>query len=163
MRWSERLNAVPYTEWTIGASTALDHWIARQVLKVSELTWQSTLEAYDTYHLNIGRDIVACREAIFPETIVHATNRMQEMEDLDAFEEMKSGAALETKPVDEDQNLFGIETSTDPSSSSLGGDTNETRSIEDLLQRLGGLRSPDAVEEPLIRERARADHADGER
>ena len=147
MRWSERLNAVPYKEWTIGASTALDHWIARQVLKLSELTWQSTLEAYDTHHLNIGRDIVACREAIFPETMVHV-NRMQQELDEEAFDDMKSSAALEeAKVVDDDQNLFGIETSSTPS---LMGDINETRSIEDLLQRLGGLRSPDEVTEPLI-------------
>jgi hypothetical protein len=147
MRWSERLNAVPYAEWTIGASTALDHWIARQVLKLSELTWQSTLEGYDAHHLNIGRDIVACREAIFPETIVHA-NRMQQEMDSEAFDDMKSSTALEEeKVVDEDQNLFGVETSSKPS---LMGDFNETRSIEDLLQRLGGLRSPDAAVEPLI-------------
>jgi hypothetical protein len=152
MRWSERLNAVPYAEWTIGASTALDHWIARQVLKVSEVTWQSTLESYDTYHLNIGRDIVACREAIFPETIVHA-NRMQQEMDKEAFDDMKASAEdalqqeAEKEAVDKDQNLFGIETSSAPS---LMGDTNEARSIEDLLQRLGGLRAPDAVVEPLI-------------
>ena len=36
MGWSERLQTVPYQEWTIGASTALDHWIAKNILDLSE-------------------------------------------------------------------------------------------------------------------------------
>ena len=38
--WSQRLKAVPYREWTIGASTALDHWIARVILELEEDVWQ---------------------------------------------------------------------------------------------------------------------------
>lgn len=42
--WSARLRSIPYSRWTIGASTALDHWIAREVLQMEELTWQMVLE-----------------------------------------------------------------------------------------------------------------------
>mmetsp|Transcript_37386 Transcript_37386/g.77553 ORF Transcript_37386/g.77553 Transcript_37386/m.77553 type:complete len:641 (-) Transcript_37386:68-1990(-) len=70
MRWSVRLKEVPYREWTIGASTALDHWIARQVLQMSEETWATLLEGNDADLLPLGRAIVQTREALFPETLV---------------------------------------------------------------------------------------------
>jgi hypothetical protein len=119
MRWSERLQAVPYTEWTVGASTALDHWIARQVLGLSEETWQSALEGDDPALLSVGRDIVACREALFPETIL-ADTMSAEARAAD-FMEDNDGVAVETEHE------------------------KETRSIEDLLQALGGLKAPDAA------------------
>jgi len=71
IRWSERLQSVPYVQWTVGASTALDHWIARQVLGVSEETWQSLLEGdvgNDPHLLSMGREIIVLRETLFPET-----------------------------------------------------------------------------------------------
>ena len=68
MIWSERLKKVPYESWTIGASVALDHWIARQMLGLSEDTWQALLDGEDPDLLSRGRDIVALREAVFPET-----------------------------------------------------------------------------------------------
>ena len=68
MRWSERLAAVPYSEWTVGASTTLDHWVARKVLLISEETWLSLLEGTDPSLLEQGREIVAIRETLFPET-----------------------------------------------------------------------------------------------
>ena len=153
MRWSERLQAVPYAEWTIGAATALDHWIARQVLQLSELTWQATLEGDNnnaaTYYLSLGRDIVACREAIFPETKIHLPSRRMEEEEATDLEDQWSSVAGDTAEnvVDDDPNLFGMETTKSPPSSLEK--VNETRSIEDLLQRLGGLRSPDAISEPF--------------
>lgn len=138
MHWSERLAAVPYMEWTIGASTALDHWIARQVLQVSEETWQTALQGDDPDILAIGRDIVACREALFPETILkreqaeamRASLAAEEYEasvaadDDDAEEEAASGN------LDEDEGGFAF--------------PKETKSIEELLQKLGGLRGPDS-------------------
>ena len=27
--WTQRLQAIPYRQWTVGATTALDHWIAK--------------------------------------------------------------------------------------------------------------------------------------
>ncbi|KAL3826892.1 hypothetical protein ACHAXA_000860 [Cyclostephanos tholiformis] len=91
--WSARLSSIPYARWTIGASTALDHWIAREVLQMSEETWQLVLEGggTDAYHvanskgINVDtlpggesrrglldrmRDIVVVRGALFPETLV---------------------------------------------------------------------------------------------
>jgi hypothetical protein len=84
--WSSRLQSIPYSRWTIGASTALDHWIAREVLQMEESTWQQVLEgggtdAYvDGMDTLVGgeskrglmdrmRDIVTVRGALFPETL----------------------------------------------------------------------------------------------
>ncbi|KAL7534722.1 hypothetical protein ACHAXR_006819 [Thalassiosira sp. AJA248-18] len=84
--WSSRLASIPYSRWTIGASTALDHWIAREVLQMDELTWQQVLEGggTDAYNEAIDslpggeskrglmdrmRDIVLVRGALFPETL----------------------------------------------------------------------------------------------
>jgi hypothetical protein len=136
MRWSERLNAVPYGEWTIGASTALDHWVARQVLNVSEETWQCTLEGYDPSLLSIGRDIIACREALFPETIIHAS-RVQEELDAAAQEEAAATSILSSDATDEN----AIETDV---SDNAATEDKEAQTIEDLLRRLGGLRAHDA-------------------
>ena len=91
--WSSRLSSVPYARWTIGASTALDHWIAREVLRMTEQAWQRVLEGggTDAYQVANGkggdsdtlpggesrrglldrmRDIVVVRGALFPETLV---------------------------------------------------------------------------------------------
>lgn len=84
--WSARLASIPYSRWTIGASTALDHWIAREVLRMDEETWQLVLEGggTDAYVegmdvlpggesrrglLDRMRDIVLVRGALFPETL----------------------------------------------------------------------------------------------
>jgi hypothetical protein len=67
--WAQRLSAVPYIHWTVGASVALDHWIAKRVLGLSEETWLSLLEGEDPSLISRGRDIVAARHALFPETI----------------------------------------------------------------------------------------------
>lgn len=84
--WSSRLASIPYSRWTIGASTALDHWIAREVLQMEENTWQQVLEGggTDAYVEGVDalpggetkrglmdrmRDIVTVRGALFPETL----------------------------------------------------------------------------------------------
>ena len=84
--WSSRLQSIPYSRWTIGAATALDHWIAREVLQMDENTWQLVLagggtdayvEGMDTLpggETKMGlrdrmRDIVTVRGALFPETL----------------------------------------------------------------------------------------------
>lgn len=83
--WSTRLQSIPYSRWTIGASTALDHWIAREVLRMEEMAWQQVLEGggTDAYVIDGDmlqggeskrglmdrmRDIVLVRGALFPET-----------------------------------------------------------------------------------------------
>lgn len=85
--WSARLRSIPYSKWTIGATTALDHWIAREVLGMDENTWSLILEGggADVSKLNVlpggetrggiadrMRDIVVTRESLFPETVVDA-------------------------------------------------------------------------------------------
>jgi hypothetical protein len=82
--WSARLQSIPYHRWTIGATTALDHWIAREVLGMDENTWNLILEGggADVSKLNVlpggetkggvkdrMRDVVVTREALFPETV----------------------------------------------------------------------------------------------
>jgi len=83
--WAARLRSIPYSQWSIGAATALDHWIAREVLNMDENTWSLILEGggADVSKLNVlnggetrggvldrMRDVVMTREALFPETIV---------------------------------------------------------------------------------------------
>lgn len=75
--------AISYKEWTIGASTALDHWIARQVLGVSEETWLALLEGDDPLLLATGRNIVAVREALFPETQLEPQQLQPQEHDLE--------------------------------------------------------------------------------
>lgn len=68
--WTHRLQAVPYRQWTVGASTALDHWIAKRVLGMSEETWLELLEGDSPHLMGRGRDIVMARHALFPETLL---------------------------------------------------------------------------------------------
>ena len=86
--WSARLRSIPYHRWNIGATTALDHWIAREVLGMDENTWSLILEGggADVSKLNIlnggesrgglidrMRHVVVTRESLFPETVAGAT------------------------------------------------------------------------------------------
>jgi hypothetical protein len=86
--WSKRLAAVPYNRWTVGAAAALDHWIAVDVLGLSEESWDKILAGDDGEDdevmmgrgkggtgIGIGsaaraKDVVAVRMALFPETVV---------------------------------------------------------------------------------------------
>jgi hypothetical protein len=68
--WTQRLRAVPYRQWTVGASVALDHWIAKRVLGLSEETWLALVEGDSPELMGRGRDIVMARHALFPETIL---------------------------------------------------------------------------------------------
>ena len=97
--WSKRLGAVPYKEWTIGATVALDHWIARSVLELDEDTWQELLEGENASLLAHGRDILTVRQSLFPETILdgHEEEHMRIMEDAGDMDEDSS----EDKSIDE--------------------------------------------------------------
>eukprot|EP00563_Minutocellus_polymorphus_P015850 CAMPEP_0181048272 /NCGR_PEP_ID=MMETSP1070-20121207/15345_1 /TAXON_ID=265543 /ORGANISM="Minutocellus polymorphus, Strain NH13" /LENGTH=681 /DNA_ID=CAMNT_0023127041 /DNA_START=179 /DNA_END=2224 /DNA_ORIENTATION=+ len=86
--WSKRLAAVPYNRWTVGAAAALDHWIAVDVLGLSEESWDKILAGDDGEDdevmmgrgeggtgIGIGsaaraKDVVAVRMALFPETVM---------------------------------------------------------------------------------------------
>jgi hypothetical protein len=95
MRWSDRLQAVPYREWTVGSSTALDHWIARCILGLSEETWWSVVEGEE--YAAVGRDIVAVREALFPETggSLVAQQEDEENDEIEEEEISTSGKTVE--------------------------------------------------------------------
>ena len=118
--WSARLQSVPYYRWTIGASTALDHWIAREVLQMDEMTWQMILEGGGTDAYGEGievlsggesktglidriRDIVTVRGALFPETLrgsnIGESKDGEILGDLD--EELDEEAKSTEKSIDE--------------------------------------------------------------
>lgn len=139
--WSARLASIPYSRWTIGASTALDHWIAREVLQMEEQAWQQVLEGggTDAYLVGEGmgdilpggeskrglmdrmRDIVLVREALFPETRVDGGGGM-------------NGLGGNSLKGDLDDGLL----------SSGSDDSNATeKSIDDLLATLGELDDDD--------------------
>lgn len=108
MRWSDRLQAVPYREWTVGSSTALDHWIARCILGLSEETWWSVVEGEE--HAAVGRDIVAVREALFPETCGTLASHDEEQE---YSEEGEEDLSAHGKTVEELLASLGALTSSD--------------------------------------------------
>lgn len=81
--WTHRLQAVPYRQWTVGASTALDHWIAKRVLGMSEETWLELLEGDSPHLMGRGRDIVMARHALFPETLLDEEESSLNEENLD--------------------------------------------------------------------------------
>jgi hypothetical protein len=56
IHWTKRLQRVPYRMWTVGASTALDHWIAKRVLGLSEETWLALLEGDSPELMGRGRE-----------------------------------------------------------------------------------------------------------
>jgi len=139
--WSARLASIPYSRWTIGASTALDHWIAREVLQMEEQAWQQVLEGggTDAYLVGEGmgdilpggeskrglmdrmRDIVLVRGALFPETRVERGGDM-------------NGLGGNSLKGDLDDGLL----------SSGSDDSNATeKSIDDLLATLGELNDDD--------------------
>ena len=78
--WSARLQAIPYREWTIGARTTLDHWVAKGVLDLSEETWQALLEGDSKSLRARGMDLLETRQALFPETIPYTQELLEERE-----------------------------------------------------------------------------------
>lgn len=101
--WTHRLQAVPYRQWTVGASTALDHWIAKRVLGMSEETWLELLEGDSPQLIGRGRDIVVARNALFPETALDETG----------------------ETVGNDVDVDGVEDDLDALLATLGGWNNE--------------------------------------
>jgi hypothetical protein len=107
--WTQRLQAVPYSQWTVGASVALDHWIAKRVLGLSEETWLALLEGDSPELMGRGRDIIMARHALFPETMleedpmVHDGDDEEEAaaeDDLDAVLATLGGWNVEEKKDD---------------------------------------------------------------
>ena len=121
--WGKRFKAVPYSQWTLGASTALDHWIAVDVLGMTEETWNRLLngeleidiEQSRGVEVNIGdlarnRDIVTVRSTLFPETMI---DMVDDMDDDDNYEE--------DMMLDEQSEKDATDRSIDELLASLGG------------------------------------------
>ena len=147
--WSQRLKAVPYREWTIGASTALDHWIARTILEMEEDTWQALLEGETPELVSQGADIIAVRQSLFPETMLDATRRDGILVEEEEEQEEESSKSLQDKSIDEllaslggfDDDLYDSEESDAskffPSSSVVDEDNLDSKvaGLVDDLQR----------------------------
>jgi hypothetical protein len=118
--------ARPRQSWTIGASTTLDHWMARQILGLSEDTWQACLEATDTTLLTIVRDIIATRQALFPKTT------LDEDQNETALIKAKEAELLIHNNKEDDVVAEGEE------QKKKSGEN----SIEELLASLSGLKAP---------------------
>jgi len=67
--WGDRLRQVPYKDWSVGAITALDHWIATNVLEISENNWEKMLAGEEDIGTSRIRDLLVIRGALFPETL----------------------------------------------------------------------------------------------
>jgi len=127
MQWSRMLqnSGIPYKDWTIGASTALDHWIARNILDLSEATWDALLEGNDSSLLSRGQDIVVVRETLFPETVLDL--RTDELIDDDDAEEDDDWT-----PVDEETSPAAT---SEPPAYEPSTDA-RNKSVEELLKSL---------------------------
>ena len=55
--WGDRLRQVPYKDWSVGAITALDHWIATNVLEISENNWEKMLAGEEDIGTSRIRDV----------------------------------------------------------------------------------------------------------
>jgi hypothetical protein len=160
--WSSRLQSIPYSRWTIGAATALDHWIAREVLQMDENTWQLILEGggTDAYvegmetlpggETKMGlmdrmRDIVTVRGALFPETLSDggsagirgelAGELDDELSETDkSIDELL--ASLGSSVDDEDGDLFKFDD--DEEETAEGGDNGDANDeqIESIMDEL---------------------------
>jgi len=123
--WSKRLQAVPYKEWTVGASVALDHWIARNILELSEETWEELLGGENPDLTSRGKDILIVRHTLFPETNVSSKSSTL-AEDLQQDEDTFDSISTDTQ-VEEDDG----DDSTTPTDSA-------EKTIDELLASLGG-------------------------
>ncbi len=121
--WGKRLQAVPYAKWTVGATTSLDHWIAVKVLQMTEESWQALLEG-DARMTSRGRDLIAVRHSLFPETMMASHKRRQE-------EERQLNPMWGGDDDDEDED-------NEDNKTKKKEDEPDIRSIEELLATLGG-------------------------
>jgi len=158
--WSSRLQSIPYSRWTIGAATALDHWIAREVLQMDENTWQLVLAGGGTDAYVEGmetlpggeskmglmdrmRDIVTVRGALFPETLTDSessgargviTGELDdELSETDkSIDELL--ASLGSSVDDDDADLFKFD---DDEDEDVGDDANDNdEQIESIMDEL---------------------------
>lgn len=119
--WTNRLQAVPYRHWTVGASVALDHWIAKRVLGLSEETWLALLEGDSPELMGRGRDIVMARHALFPETVLEA----------EALARQQDGSMEEGDEEDD-------------------ADIGESDDLDELLKTLGGWGDDESSDTPTF-------------
>jgi hypothetical protein len=139
--WSKRLQAIPYKEWTVGASVALDHFIALSILGVSDETWDALLEGSDPSLKSIAQDIAMTRRSLFPETVT-ARESYDESTNDDFINEVDDREAQE------------MEASIDELLKSLGGfDDGQDETVADDVPN--GAQSLQSLREDLQKWRAK--------
>ena len=166
--WTARLAAIPYSRWTIGASTALDHWLAREVLQMDELVWQQVLEGGGTDAYAEGmeglpggetrrglidrmRDIVLVRGALFPETLRESSPREvaagnELIGDLDeGLDEGSSSANATEKSIDDLLASLGEFDDDDDDMLGLFGDDKEEDDKDDNNEDESGAASSEKL------------------
>lgn len=141
--WTQRLQAVPYRQWTVGASVALDHWIAKRVLGLSEETWLALLEGDSPDLLGRGRDIVMARHALFPETVLEEEAMARQQDGSSSYaeedEDSTGGDALDDilKSLGawgEDDGLSSVGKAASSPSSSLADSDDKILQMTERLQ-----------------------------
>ena len=145
--WSHRLRAIPYVEWTIGASVALDHWVARSVLNLTEETWQTLLEGNDPNLSSRGLDIIHARQALFPETILGVGNDHYDDEynndgdDDDMFVDEKS---VSDQTIDDLLAKLGMTDDDDTDSGKAWQNSNVDEKVAKFVEQLQDWREKNA-------------------
>ena len=145
--WGKRLQAVPYNQWTLGATTALDHWIAVDVLGMKEETWNRLLDGELELDLQESRgedvligdkarmnDIMTVRSTLFPETVLHSIDDEDEVMNMqEEFGDAEN--ALDDIDVEKEATVRSI----DELLASLGGidDDEEDADDEDNTEDIG--------------------------
>jgi hypothetical protein len=144
--WGKRFQAVPYNQWTLGASTALDHWIAVDVLGMSEETWnrlldgelEIDLEQSRGVEVNVGdlarnRDIVAVRSTLFPETIIGMVDDMDDEDESDMLLDEQAEKDATDRSIDELlASLGGFDNGGEDASSTDDMDSRISKMIDSL-------------------------------
>ena len=136
--WSQRLRAVPYKHWTVGASVALDHFIAVSVLGVSNETWDTLLEGSDPALKSIAYDIVTTRRSLFPETDRYEDPGYNEPSHRDSIDAVSDAEAEEMEAsIDELlASLGGFDDDADDGADTVKDEPSAPSSVEDLREDL---------------------------
>ena len=174
--WGKRLKAVPYAQWSLGATTALDHWIAVDVLQMSETSWNQLLDGeFESDmtesrggsnpvmfgHASRMRDIVSVRSTLFPETLIHVAMKdgmdgvdvdggIVEEEEKDDTERSIDELLASLAGLDDDEDDEENENDMDDITpgSGISEDANEEIKVMDMLDNLQQWRAKN-VEQPF--------------
>ena len=142
--WSKRLQAIPYKEWTIGATVALDHFIARSILDISEETWDALLEGSDPSLKSMGQDILLTRCSLFPETMPVENSDQPAYHDFNFDDDQESSEEMDASIDDLLASLGGTDDGQMATKANVTGGAHVS-TPEKLLEELQTWRSKQMV------------------